>query len=165
MVSSETRTARDWLIPAVVCTGAVVAAATIGRLTQGTDVSGVYAALPRPDWAPPSWLFGPVWAVLYASIAIAGARIWYVAGGWTQAGVALWLWSAQLAVNALWPGVFFGLGVLGWAALVIITLDLLVIATIVAFHRIDRFAAWLLTPYLAWILFATALNLSIWSAA
>lgn len=158
------RRTADWAIPTAVCVVVVLAAAMIGRLTQGGDTAAFYAQLPTPDWAPPSSVFGPVWGALYVMIAAAGARRWYVAGTWNRAGVGMWFWLAQLAGNAAWPGVFFGLGELGWAIVVIVVLDVLVIATIAHFWLRDRLAALLLVPYLAWIVFATALNIAIWTA-
>jgi translocator protein len=137
------------------------AAAAVGTATQGGDVGGTYLALDPPAWAPPPWLFGPVWTVLYALIGVAGWWVWRVGPGRPHRA-ALSLWGAQLVVNAAWPGVFFGLGELGWALVVIVTLDVLVVATIVAFARLARFAAALLLPYLVWILFATALNTALW---
>ncbi len=135
----------------------------VGNLLQGGDVGARYLLLDRPAWAPPSWAFGVVWPVLYVAIAVAGWRTWRAAGGLRPAAVALGLWSAQLLVNAVWPGVFFGLEAFGPAIAVIALLDVAVIATIAAMARIDRIAAWLLVPYLVWILYATALNTSIWA--
>jgi translocator protein len=140
------------------------AASAVGALSQGDDVAGRYLALDRPTWAPPSWLFGPVWTVLYALIGVAGWRVWRRAGSVRAARGALGLWGAQLVVNAAWPGVFFGLGALGPGLAVILLLDALVIATIVLARRHDGAAAWLLAPYLAWILYATALNAALWIA-
>ncbi|TVR36190.1 MAG: tryptophan-rich sensory protein [Nitriliruptor sp.] len=137
------------------------AAGGIGSITQGTEVGVRYLALERPVWAPPSWLFGVVWPVLYLLIGVAAWRVWRAAGGVRAAGTALGLWLAQLVVNAVWPGVFFGLEAFGPAIAVILLLDVLVVATIVVFPRHDRLAAWLLVPYLVWILYATALNISL----
>ena len=137
------------------------AAAAVGTVTQGGDVGGTYLALDPPAWAPPPWLFGPVWTVLYALIGVAGWWVWWV-GATDRRGPALGLWTAQLVVNAAWPGVFFGLGALGWALVAIVTLDVLVVATIVAVAKLTHVAAVLLVPYLAWILFATALNAALW---
>jgi translocator protein len=134
------------------------AAAGIGTLVQGDDVAARYLALDPPAWAPPAGMFGPVWSVLYALIGVAGWRVWRAAGGVAPAGRALGLWGVQLVVNAVWPGVFFGAEALVPALGVIVLLDLLVIATIAAARRHDPWAAWLLLPYLAWILYATALN-------
>ncbi len=133
------------------------AAAGIGTLVQGGDVGATYLELDRPPWAPPSWLFGPVWSLLYALIGVAGWWVWRH-GPSARMRLALGLWAVQLLVNAAWPGVFFGLGELGWALAVIIALDVLVVATVAAVWRVRPAAAALLLPYLAWILFATALN-------
>ena len=141
------------------------AASAVGVLLQGDDVGARYLALERPAWAPPSWLFGPVWTVLYACIGVAGWRIWRGAGTARTASAALGLWGTQLAVNALWPGVFFGAEALGAGLAVILVLDALVIATILAARRHDHLAAWLLAPYLVWILYATALNAALWGAS
>lgn len=137
------------------------AAGGIGSLTQGSDVGVRYLALERPVWAPPSWLFGVVWPALYLLIGIAAWRVWRAAGRVRAAGIALGLWLAQLVVNAVWPGVFFGLEAFGPAIAIILVLDVLVVATIAVFARHDRWAAWLLVPYLVWILYATALNISL----
>ena len=134
------------------------AAAGVGSLAQGGDVQGTYLAMDRPAWAPPPWVFGPVWTVLYVLIAVAAWRVWRT----VDHVRALALWGVQLAVNAAWPGVFFGLGEPGWALLVIVVLDLLVITLVGVFSARDRLAALLLVPYLGWILFATALNAAIW---
>jgi translocator protein len=137
------------------------AAAGAGNLLQGEDVGAVYQELDRPSWAPPSWVFGPVWGVLYVLIGVTGWWVWRQGPG-PRMRLALALWAVQLAVNAAWPGVFFGLGELGWALAVIVVLNVLVIATIVAVTRVHRPAALPLLPYLAWILFAAALNAAIW---
>jgi translocator protein len=137
------------------------AAGGIGSLAQGGDVGARYLALERPGWAPPSAAFGIVWPLLYLAIGIAGWRVWRAAGGVRAAALPLGLWALQLVLNAVWPGVFFGMQEFGWAVAVIVVLDLVVLATVLTFHRVDRIAAWLLVPYLLWILYATALNLAL----
>lgn len=140
------------------------AAGGIGSVLQGSDVGARYLAFERPAWAPPSWAFGVVWPVLYAMIGVAAWRVWRRAGAVRAAAWPLGLWAAQLVLNAAWPGVFFGGDAL-WAAVGVIgVLDLVVAATVVAFARVDRAAAALLVPYLAWILYATALNVAIAAA-
>lgn len=141
------------------------AAGGIGAAGQGAEVGPRYLALQRPSWAPPPWLFGPVWSVLYAAIGVAGWRVWRAAGSLQAARLALGLWAAQLLVNAVWPVVFFGREAFGAAVVVILALDALVAATVLAAWRHDRLAALLLVPYLAWLGFATALNVAIWQAA
>jgi tryptophan-rich sensory protein len=120
-----------------------------------------YAQLSQPDWAPPAWLFGPVWTVLYALMAIAVWRVWRQRGP-QGATIEITLYIAQLAANALWTWLFFAWN-LGLAACVeILLLWLLIVATIVVFGRRDRVAAMLLWPYLAWVSFATVLSFSMW---
>ena len=138
---------------------AVAAAALIGGLgVAGT--SAEYQGLDQPSWAPPSWLFGPVWTTLYAMIAVAGWLVWRRTG-WTR---ALTLYAAQLVLNAIWTPIFFGFGQYGLALADIIVLWSLIGATIWAFRPISRAAAGLLVPYWAWVTFATALNAAIWYA-
>lgn len=138
------------------------AAGAVGGLTQGDDVGARYLAFERPPWAPPQQAFGIVWPVLYVLIGIAGWRLWRSVGSVRAARLPLALWASQLVVNAIWPGVFFGSDRFGLAVAVIAVLDVIVVATIVAFARRDRLAAALLVPYLVWILYATALNVAIW---
>ena len=120
-----------------------------------------YRELVRPAWAPPGWLFGPVWSVLYALMGIAAWLVWR-ARGFAGARIALWLFVAQLAANALWSFLFFAwrLGALAFAD--ILLLWVLIIATLVAFWRTSNAAGLLLLPYLAWVSFAVALNFATW---
>ncbi|NVM78498.1 tryptophan-rich sensory protein [Duganella sp. SG902] len=117
-----------------------------------------YAQLDRPDWAPPAWLFGPAWTVLYLLMAIAVWRVSRTA----RAKPALGLYLAQLALNALWSWLFFAWrqGALAFACIVV--LWLMIAATIAVFQQRDRLAAALLLPYIGWVSFATALCYSIW---
>jgi benzodiazapine receptor len=136
---------------------AVAAAALIGVLgVAGTAAE--YQGLRQPSWAPPSWLFGPVWTVLYVMIAVAGWLVWRRTG-WTG---ALTLYATQLVLNALWTPIFFGFGRYGLALADIVVLWFLIGATIWLFRRESRTAAFLLVPYWAWVTFATALNAAIW---
>jgi translocator protein len=138
---------------------AVAAAALIGGLgVAGT--AGEYQSLDRPAWAPPSWLFGPVWTLLYAMIAVAGWLVWRRAG-WTR---ALTVYAVQLVLNAVWTPIFFGFGRYGLALLDIAVLWLLIGATVLLFRPVSRAAAWLLVPYWVWVTYATALNAAIWHA-
>lgn len=117
-----------------------------------------YLGLAKPSWTPPGWLFGPVWAVLYLAIAIAGWLVWRVVG----AGLALSLWGAQLALNGLWSPVMFGAHRIDLALAVIVVLWLAIAAFAATAWRVSRGAALLFLPYLAWVSFATALNFAIW---
>jgi tryptophan-rich sensory protein len=122
-----------------------------------------YASLTLPAWAPPASVFGPVWTVLYALMALAAWLVWRQ-GGWRVAKTALVLYLLQLALNVLWSWLFFGWkqGALAFAD--ILLLLVLIVATVVAFHRVRPAAAWLLLPYLAWVAFASALNYAVWQA-
>jgi tryptophan-rich sensory protein len=140
----------------------VAVTATIGAMAS-IEARDFYAQLQRPLWAPPGWLFGPVWTLLYALMGIAAWLVWR-AHGWRGARVALMLFVAQLAINALWSWLFFAwrLGALAFAEVVL--LWLLIAATLLLFWRLQRLAALLLVPYLAWVSFATALCFAIWQA-
>jgi benzodiazapine receptor len=135
-------------------------AAAIGGFGSA-DAPMVYSQLAKPTWAPPPWLFGPVWTVLYALVAVAAWLVWRRARGATLV-VALSLFGTQLIVNALWSWLFFRWR-LGLASFLdIVLLWLLVAATGVAFWRVDRTAAGLLVPYLTWVAFAAVLNWTLW---
>lgn len=118
-----------------------------------------YASLSRPAFAPPNWVFGPVWTVLYILIAIAGWLVWR-AQGWRSPLLALWL--VQMGLNALWTPIFFGLNQLGLALAEIIMLWIAIATCVVAFHRPVPLASWLMLPYLAWVSFALLLNAGFW---
>jgi tryptophan-rich sensory protein len=120
-----------------------------------------YTHLVRPEWAPPSYVFGPVWTVLYALMGIAAWLVWRVAG-FRAAKTALTLFLVQLALNALWSWLFFAWhrGALAFAD--ILLLWVLIVATLIAFWRIKPLAGALLVPYLVWVSFASALNYSVW---
>lgn len=120
-----------------------------------------YAALQKPAWTPPNSLFGPVWSVLYLLMGIAAWRVW-LRGGFAGAPLALGLFLLQLVLNALWSYLFFGLQRPDLAFVDILLLDLVVLATILAFWRVETAAGALLLPYLGWILFASALNAALW---
>lgn len=134
------------------------AAGAIGRLLQGSYVQDRYLSFNLPSWAPPPAAFGIVWPILYVLIAVAAWWLWRGVASPEQRRVPLVLWGAQLAVNAVWPGVFFGVNEFAWALLVIVVLDVLVLATVVSFLRDNRVAGVMLVPYLVWLLYATALN-------
>ncbi|NRQ48333.1 TspO/MBR family protein [Aeromicrobium stalagmiti] len=130
------------------------AVAAIGGLATAGNVDGWYATADKPPFNPPNWLFAPVWTALYAAMAVAAWLVW-------RRGGDLRLWWVQLALNLAWTPVFFAAELLWPALVVIVLLDLAVAATLVMFWRTDRVAGALFVPYLAWVLFATALNASI----
>jgi tryptophan-rich sensory protein len=140
----------------VVFAALVGLAATFGAQFQG---GAWYAALRKPPLTPPGWVFGPAWTVLYLLIAVAGWLVWRAR---PRDRRALGLWGAQLALNAAWSFVFFGLHRPGAALVEIALLLVFVLATAAAFFRARRLAGALLVPYAAWVAFATYLNAGIW---
>lgn len=120
-----------------------------------------YQSLNKPSWNPPSWVFGPVWTILYLSMAVAAWRVWRH-GGWGQQRTALGWFCIQLALNAAWSPIFFGLKAPGWGLVEILLLWAAIAQTLRQFQRADWIAAWMLWPYLAWVSFATVLNAALW---
>lgn len=118
-----------------------------------------YETLAKPWWRPPSWAFGPAWAVLFVCIAVSGWLVWKAPGATT---LALGVFGLQLVLNAAWSPIFFGLRRPDWAFAEILLLWLSIAACIALFHPIDARAAWLLVPYLAWVSFAATLNFAMW---
>jgi len=134
--------------------------AAVGGFWTSTSVGSWYPTLAKPSWTPPPWLFGPVWTLLYAAMALAAWSVWR-RGGWAANRAALTAYAVQLACNLLWSGIFFGLRSPGWALLDIALLWLALLATTVLFFRRSAAAGWLLVPYLAWVTYAAALNAAI----
>jgi tryptophan-rich sensory protein len=120
-----------------------------------------YATLKKPAWNPPGWVFGPVWTALYTMMAVAAWLVWQ-RGGFASQRRPLTLFLAQLALNAAWTPLFFGLRLPGLAFAEIMVLWLAIAATLTSFRGVSRPAAWLLVPYLAWVTFAAALNFALW---
>lgn len=157
---SRAATPRDWLVLAgfiALCLGA----GAVGSWFTMPALDVWYAALRKPSWNPPNWVFAPVWTALYLTMAVAAWMVWRRAGV-GAARTALILFAVQLILNVAWSALFFALrspalGVAGivalWAALV---------ATIVSFGRISAGAVWLMIPYLVWVTFAGALNVAVW---
>lgn len=120
-----------------------------------------YASLKKPAWNPPGWVFGPVWTALYTMMAVAAWLVWK-RGGFTVQRGPLTLFLVQLALNAVWTPLFFGLQWPGAAFAEIVLLWVAIGVTLFAFGRVSQVAAWLLVPYLAWVSFAAALNFALW---
>lgn len=149
------------IIAIVVCQLAGI----IGSLfTMPAIQSGWYAQLVKPEIAPPNWIFAPVWTTLFSLMGVSLFLVWksdFSANAKEQRkGIALFF--IQLVLNALWSIIFFGLRSPGGAFVEIIFLWLAIFATIIAFAKISRPAAWLLVPYILWVSFAGYLNLMIW---
>ncbi len=150
------------------------AAGGIGAIATASSVSSWYKDLKKPSWNPPSWVFGPVWTVLYVMMGLAAWLVWRRSGEGapedkplalpetSERRAALSLWGVQLVLNTLWSVIFFGLRSLGGAAAEIGLLWAAIAATVVRFYRIKPAAGLLLTPYLAWSTFASVLNVTVW---
>ena len=161
MTTETSTTDRSQHIPALVVSLLVVAVvAALGGFASA-DAASEYGQLAQPSWAPPSFLFGPVWTVLYVLMAVAAWLIWRANPRWSNPAIIVY--GVQLALNLAWSPLFFGLGWRGLALVDIVALDVAVAATIALFWRANRLAAVMLIPYLGWVLFATALNYAVWS--
>ncbi len=125
------------------------------------STGGWFAELCKPSWNPPSWVFGPIWTLLYIMMAIAAWLVWRQ-GGWKLQRLALGVFLLQWLLNALWTPLFFGMHQLGLAFGEIILLWVVLALTAILFWQVKKSAGWLLLPYLAWVSFAMALNFSIW---
>ena len=139
----------------------VVAAAVIGNLATLPNLAPWYAGLVKPSFNPPNGVFGPVWTTLYVMMIVAFWRVLRAEAA-PRRGAAIGWFLVQMALNAGWSVAFFGLHSPLAGLAVIGPLVVAIAATIRAFRPIDRPAAWLLAPYLAWVSFATLLNTAIW---
>lgn len=136
------------------------AASAVGAVAS-IQAKSFYSQLAQPEWAPPAFLFGPVWTALYALMAIAAWLVWR-SGGFRSNRFALSLFLVQLALNALWSWLFFAWQRGALAFVDIVLLWILIVATLVSFWRVRPLAGALLIPYLLWVSFASALNYSLW---
>ena len=137
------------------------AAAGIGGIATSMSVDTWYASLEKPSWTPPAWLFGPVWSVLYLTMAVAAWLIWRRRKA-SPVRLPLTLFFLQLTLNAGWSWLFFGLRQPGPAFAELALLWLVIVATMLVFSKTVKLSGWLMAPYLLWTSFAAALNLAIW---
>ncbi|MBS1119725.1 MAG: tryptophan-rich sensory protein [Deltaproteobacteria bacterium] len=143
-----------WLGFVVLCNG-------VGFLSSLTGRMGLYQELVRPSWAPPAWIFGPVWAALYTMMATATYLVWRHTSG-ARRRTAMTVFAIQLALNCAWTPVFFGLEQLFAGFLVIVAVWCAVLAMTIVYARRDRVAGALVVPLLCWVGFAGALNAAVW---
>jgi len=149
------------IIGLVVSIAICFGASALGATFTTPAIPGWYAALNKPSWTPPNWVFGPVWSALYLMMAISAWLIWRRAAA-TPVALALALFFVQLAANVLWSVLFFGRQMPGAAFADIVVLWCLILATVIVFWRTSPLAGVLLVPYLVWVTFAAALNGAIW---
>lgn len=147
---------------ALLASVAVVAVIAAAGGIAAANAQSFYAGLIKPTWAPPPWLFGPVWTTLYLMMAVAAWRIWRGAGSVAGAADALLLYGVQLLLNALWSWLFFVWQLGALAVVEIVLLWLALWFTLLRFWARDRLAGALLVPYLLWVSFATALTVACW---
>jgi benzodiazapine receptor len=145
----------------VLVPGLLVLGGLSARISGSTTENAWFQTLALPALQPPGPVFGIAWSILYTLIAIAAAVVW---GHGRVPGrrLALGLFAAQLAINLSWSPIFFKLHLILPALGVIGLMFVVAVATVFAFARVSRLAAWLMTPYLVWLVFAGALNARIW---
>ena len=146
----------------VVCLALCYGVAALGGLFTAGAVQDWYPTLAKPTWNPPSWVFGPVWTLLYGMMAVAVWLVWLKRGS-KSVTMPIALFAVQLLLNAVWSPLFFGLHRLDIAFVDIVLLWLALAAALWLFLKRRRAAGLLLVPYLLWVSFAAALNFAIWS--
>lgn len=133
-----------------------------GLITRSSIITW-YPTLIKPSFNPPNWIFAPVWSLLYCMMGVAAGLVWdYIDFEKQKTTQALNFFAIQLGLNALWSYLFFGLMNPMLAGIEIIVLWLFIYETYLKFSKINKIAGYLFLPYLAWVSFATVLNLSIW---
>lgn len=120
-----------------------------------------YGAMVKPPLSPPGWVFPVVWSALYLTMGLASWLVWKTEAPVHRKRRALILYGAQLAVNFIWPLIFFGAEMYMTALVVLVILWVLILLTIRAFSEINERAGDLLIPYILWVSFAAYLNLGI----
>lgn len=145
----------------IVFVGLCLAVGSVGGWVTADSVKEWYPTLRKPSFNPPNWVFAPVWTVLNIMMGVAAWRVWCEARG-DRARGPLALFALQLALNLGWSVTFFGLRAIGPAVVVVVALEATILATMLAFRRIDGLAAALLIPYALWVAFAMVLNIAFW---
>jgi translocator protein len=130
-------------------------------VTAGESSGDWYTNLNKPWYQPPSWLFSPVWTLLYILMGIAFYYVWKKPLS-RERNNAITIFLAQLLMNFLWSFIFFSLHSPGLALIDIVILWITILLTIFSFSKLSKTAAWLLVPYIVWVSFATVLNWDIW---
>lgn len=154
----KTKNIVKFIISIIVCQ----IAGLIGSVFTMPSIPTWYAALKKPSFSPPNWLFGPVWIVLYVLMGISLYIVWKKRLKNKEIRVGILLFGIQLVLNTLWSIIFFGLQNPMYAFVEIVVLWFAITLTIYHFWKIDKKAAYLLIPYILWVTFASILNFSIW---
>ncbi|GAA4328152.1 TspO/MBR family protein [Flaviaesturariibacter amylovorans] len=138
------------------------AVAAAGAYFTVTGTGSWYQEIRRPSWNPPNWVFGPVWTLLYVLMGISLFLVWKNARNTSLKRTGILLWSVQLFFNFCWSLLFFRAHMIGTALVDLALLWLFLLLTIYVFSRMQKTAAWLLLPYIAWVTFAGFLNYAIY---
>lgn len=146
----------DWLGALLFPFGCLLAGFLVGQTTD-TGQGSWFQSLNQPSYQPPDWAFPVAWTGLYLLMGLAAWRVWRRLG-WAGGRGPLGLFAVQLVVNLAWTPIFFGAQSIVGGLIVIVPMLALIVATAVAFWRVERLAGWMLTPYIAWVAFATILN-------
>ena len=154
-LTSSKHSSLGFIVLLIIC----FTAAGVGSLATSPKIEHWYASFAKPSWTPPDWIFGPVWSILYLSMAVAAWLVWRQCG---SVSIPLATFAIQLILNAAWSWLFFGLQNPGIAFIEILFLWTVIAATIMMFWQKSVLAGLLLVPYLCWVAFACFLNFAIW---
>ncbi|MFH0891623.1 MAG: TspO/MBR family protein [Candidatus Falkowbacteria bacterium] len=146
----------------IISIAACQAAGLFGSVFTAPAIPGWYAALVKPSFNPPGWIFGPVWTLLYALMGVALYLVWKQGTDQKRIKAGIIIFIIHLFFNTSWSIVFFGLKSPGWAFANVIVLWLMIGEVTRRFREIDKTAAYLLIPYWAWVSFAAVLNFYLW---
>ena len=149
------------LIKAILCILLCLSAGGIGSTFTASAIPAWYAALVKPSFSPPNWVFAPVWTLLYITMGLAAAIVWQKSLGNPKVRTALVIFLVQLILNMIWSVLFFGLRSPLYGLVDILFLWAMILVTIAQFSKVSIPAAALLIPYILWVTFATGLNLGI----
>ena len=137
-------------------------AGAVGSLFTAPSIPGWYSSLAKPDFAPPNWIFAPVWTILFALMGIAAFLVWRKGIHLKEVKIAIYAFGVQLALNIIWSAIFFGLRSPGLAFAEVILFLAAIVVSAFLFFRISKPAGWLFVPYIIWVSFASYLNFMIW---
>lgn len=150
---------KKFLLPCVIVTLMCLALASVSGWVTQVHIQSWFVHLNKPSFNPPSWLFGPVWTVLYILIGISGGILWVYR---RTMPLCFYYYISQLVLNFAWSFIFFGAQQIGWALVDMSVLIVLLLSTMIMCWRDLRVIVYLLLPYLAWLCFACLLNYCLW---
>ena len=146
---------------AIISIGVCLVVGAVSGLFTADAIPTWFTTIQKPSWNPPNWLFGPVWTTLYVLMGIAFFLVWRSPNS-ADKSRAMLIFALQLVLNFFWSFIFFKQQNISGAFIEILFMLAAIVVTIVLFSKVNRTAAWLLAPYLAWVSFASFLNFTIW---